>query len=152
MNIIASSGFDGLIVRGEVDIRLYQGETEVNRVYEPNLVVDLGKTNVAKLLGGDAAGKAVTKFGVGTNAVSAAVGDVGLTGMFSKSIDSVSYPDSRSVMFHFDLDNGEANGISIREFGLLNDSNVLFARKVREAAIVKTNLIRLVGTWKITIN
>lgn len=143
---------DKIIVRGGVDIQIFENGKLIDRIQENNLVVTLGKTNVAKLLGGDAAGKAISQIAVGDNGVDPADADNAISNQFAKNLTSVSYPDAQSVLFNFDIDNTEANGLTIREFGLLNVDGVLCARKVRNAAIVKTNAIRLVGTWKITIN
>lgn len=143
---------DKIIAKGEVDIQVFENGKLVDRITENNLVVTLGRTNLAKLLGGDAAGKPISKIGVGTNGLAATVADNALTGMFSKAIENATYPTAQSVMISFDIDNAEANGMTIREFGLLNADNVLLARKVRGAEIIKTDTIRLVGTWKITIN
>ena len=137
---------------GEVSVTVYDNNKPVARFEEKNLVVTLGKTNIAKLLGGDAAGHAITKIGVGTGSVAPTVGDSSLTAAFTKLLDSVSYPDANSVLFHFDIGNADANGLNIVEFGLFNDADILFARKVRSEIITKTSAIRLVGTWKITIN
>lgn len=118
---------------------------------EKNLVVTLGKTNITKLLGGDAAGKKISKIAIGTSNTAPAITDTALTGMFSKDIAGVTYPDGNSVLFSWTLETTEGNGITIREFGLLNDSGVLCARKVR-TDIVKTSAVKLVGSWKISIN
>jgi len=139
-------------IRGEVKLWIYRNGTLIDFFEGQNLVVTLGKTNVAKLLGGDAAGKKIEKVSVGTNSTAATVADNTITGAFTKAIDSVTYPDAQSVMYHFDIDNSEANGMTIYEFGLLNTDNVLSARKVRDTPIIKTNAIRIVGTWKITVN
>lgn len=143
---------DKIIAKGEVNIQVFENGKLIETMREKNLVVTLGRTNLAKLLGGDAAGKKIDKVSVGTSAVPAAITDTTITGAFTKAITSVSYPDVNSVMFNFDIDNTEANGITIREFGLLNSDSVLCARKVRTTEIVKTDVIRLVGTWKITVN
>lgn len=142
---------DKIFARGAVNIQVFEHGKLIGTIEENNLVVTLGKTNITKLLGGNAAGKAITKVGVGENDISADVTDNALTNAFTKDISSVTYPDGQSVMFHFDIDNTEANGLTIREFGLFNADDVLFARKVRNAEIIKTNAIRLVGTWKISI-
>lgn len=118
---------------------------------EKNLVVTLGKTNITKLLGGDAAGKKISKIAIGTNNTAPDVTDTTLTDIVSKAIDSVSYPDANSVLFSWSLETTEGNGLTIREFGLLNDDGILCARKVR-TDIVKTSAVRLVGTWKVSIN
>ena len=117
----------------------------------PNKVVTLGHTNVAKLLGGDLTGLAITKIAFGTNGTAPELSDTALTGSYSKAIDSVTYPTSNSVRFNWDLDAGEGNGMTIQELGLLTSTNVLFARKVR-SGIVKTSAVRLVGSWTISIN
>lgn len=145
---------DKIIARGDVDIQIFEGEKLIERIQEKNLVVTLGKTNIAKLIGGDPAGKIISKIGVGDNGIPATVNDNALQNGFSKNVDSVQYPDGQSVLFNYSVNADEANGITIREFGLLNSDGVLCARKVRDAGqeIVKTNAIRLVGTWKISIN
>lgn len=143
---------DGIKAVGAVNIRVYKNEELVKTIVENNLVVTLGKTNIAKLLGGDPAGTKISKIGVGTSSTPAAVEDSALTGVFSKPLESASYPDALTVQFDFDIDNDEANGMTIREFGLLNDNDVLCARKVRAGEIVKTSAVRIVGSWKITIN
>ena len=119
---------------------------------EPNLVVTLGKTNLCKLMGGDAAGEKISQIAVGEGTATPAVGDVGpLTNEFKKAFTGVTYPDANSVLFAWELTTAEGNGMNITEFGLLNDSDILCARKTR-AAIVKTSAFSIVGSWKIYIN
>lgn len=116
-----------------------------------NLVVTNGHTNLAALLGGDIAGKPITKIGLGTNALDTNLTDSSLTAPFYKNISAVSYPSANSVQFYFEINDNEANGKTVTEFGLLTADNVLCARKVR-SAITKTSAVRLVGTWKISFN
>lgn len=134
-----------------VEVIDVKSEKVVETYEEKNLIVTLGKTNITKLLGGDTAGKKISKIAIGTDGTAPAITDTGLTGMFSKLISGVSYPDANSVLFSWSLETSEGNGMTIREFGLLNENNVLCARKVR-TDIVKTADVRLVGTWKISIN
>lgn len=115
---------------------------------EENMVVLIGKTNLTKLLGGDAAGKAVTQISVGTNGTAATLADAAITSAFLKNIDSVSYPDTTSVQFHFTIGYTEANGMTIREAGLILADNTLFARKTR-ADFAKTSANELQGVWTI---
>jgi len=143
---------DKITARGEVDILIYKDGKLLFQVNEKNLVVTLGKKNICRLLGGDVVGKAITKIGVGDSSAAATVADSSLSNPFVKAIDSVTYPDDQSVMFHFELTDADANGLTIREFGLFNDNSILLARKIRIEEIVKTNAIRLVGTWKLTVN
>lgn len=143
---------DKIIATGEVSMMVYENDKLIEHVQEKNLVVTLGKTNITKLLGGAVAGKAITKISLGNNPNPAVVGDTAITTPFTKALSSVSYPDPQSVQFNFEIENSEANGLTIQELGLLNVDNILFARKIRDTPIVKTNVIRLVGTWKITVN
>jgi hypothetical protein len=144
---------ENIEVTGSFNLQVIDNATgKVLENYEAaNLVVTLGRTNICRLLGGNAAGKAVTKIAVGTSAAVTAISNTALTSQFSKNIDSVDYPEANSVRFNWILGTADANGKTIQEFGLLNDSGVLFARKVR-TAIVKSSAISLVGNWKITIN
>lgn len=138
---------------GDFDLQIICSKTGqlLEHYNDRNLVVSLGHRNLAKLIGGDAEGKKIAKIAVGTNGTPPSLTDSGLTGMFSKAITSVTYPTSNQVVFNWQLDDTEANGIIIRELGLLNEDNSLFARKVR-AEIIKTSDVRLVGTWRITFN
>ncbi len=143
---------DTIKIKGEVNIKVFENGILRECIHENNLVVTLGKTNIAKLMAGDAAGLAITQISLGTSNAVATVDDTAITAPFTKALSSVDYPDVQSVMFHFDILSTDANGATIQEFGLLNSGNVLCARKVRDTAIVKTSAIRLVGTWTITIN
>lgn len=144
---------DGIKATGSFSLRIIDKATGkcLEKFKDSNLVVTLGHANIAKLLGGNAAGKAITKIAVGTNGTSPALGNSALTGMFSKALTGVSYPTANSIRFEWTILDSEANGMTIREFGLLNIDNVLFARKVR-SEIVKTDAVSLVGTWTLTIN
>lgn len=118
---------------------------------ESNLVVTLGHTNLAKLLGGNASGKKIDRIAIGTNGDTPTLTDTTIAGMFSKAVTDVTYPEANSVRFAWAIAADEANGMVIKEFGLLNVDGVLCARKVR-TEIVKTDSVRLVGSWKITFN
>lgn len=120
----------------------------LSEIHENNLVVLIGKTNLSKLLAGDAAGKAVTQISVGTNGSDPVDADASITAPFSKAFDSISYPDLQTTEFNFTILDTEANGMTIREAGLLLSNASLFARK-KVQDITKTSLIKLVGIWKI---
>jgi hypothetical protein len=123
----------------------------IDRYEGNNLVVNSGKLNVCKLLGGDATGKKLTHISVGTNPTPPSLTDTAITGAFSKAIDSVAYVGNNIVQFIYSIAGTEANGITIQEAGLFNDSGVLFARKQR-SPIVKTSAIALEGVWEIQIS
>ena len=134
--------------RGAVVLKMYDKNGNLFQTYEAqNLVVATGQQAAAHLLGGDTAGRSVDRFAVGTSGDPAVPSDTGLAEAFTKAISSVSYP-ANGVQFSFSLELAEANGLTIREFGLLCADNSLFSRLVR-APIVKDNTVRIEGTWTI---
>lgn len=135
---------------GRLVLNVFRGSELVEVFDEQNLIVVGSKQTHARLLGGDTANRPVTKFGVGTNGTAPAEGNTALTGPFVKAIDSVEYPASNQVKFNFSLTSAEANGMAILEFGLLTGGDVLYARKVREAALNKDSDISISGSWTIT--
>lgn len=114
-----------------------------------NLVVNGGRTAVVTLLGAATSGKQLTKLSVGTNGTAPVGTDSAITGAFTKNLGTVSYPTISSVKFDFQLGATDANGIAIREFGIVCADNTLFARKTREL-INKNSDIILNGSWTIS--
>lgn len=131
-------------------LNVYRDGRIIEVFEEANLIVDGSKQTHARLLGGDVVNRSVSKFGVGTNGTAPAAGNSSLTGAFVKAVDSVSYPASNQVRFEFSLSISEANGMAIREFGLLTGAGALYARKVRSSALNKAADLALSGSWTIT--
>lgn len=121
----------------------------LERYLDNNLVVNGGRTAVVNLLGAATSGKQLTKLSVGTNGTAPIGTDTAITGAFTKALGTVTYPTISSVKFDFQLGAGDANGIGIREFGLICTDNTLFARKTREL-ISKNSDIILNGSWTIS--
>lgn len=136
-----------LKARGELRVNIYRDGVLVEQYCENNLIVDMAKTIMANLLGGEA-DKNITKIGFGTSSIAPAAGDTALTGAYVKLLAAAEYPEDNSVLFPFTLGTGEANGTSIKEFGLLTEDETLFARKTR-TTIEKTVDLSLSGSWKI---
>jgi hypothetical protein len=118
---------------------------------EENLIVTIGRTDMAKLLAGDTAGKPVTKIAFGTNGTAPTLADTSITAPFSKNLAGYSFPAAGQVKFLWNLLASEANGKAILEFGLLGSDNGLFSRRVRESGrpIYKESDIALEGDWTI---
>lgn len=140
---------DSIPVRG----RFYMEKIDANsgavleRYEDSNLVVNVGRDNLAFLLGGDAAGKKISDFAAGSNGADPLVTDTGIVDAFTKLITSVTYPATGQVSFNWSIEASEANGLDIREFGLLLETTGdLFARKTR-SVIAKDNTFRLEGVW-----
>jgi hypothetical protein len=122
----------------------------VERYSDKNLIVNVAKTSLARLLGGDGLNKNVSKIAFGTSATAPDVADTAITGAVVKAISGgeITFPEYNSVLFSWTLGLSEANGLAIAEFGLLSNDNTLFARKVR-SVINKTSDLSFSGTWKI---
>ncbi len=139
------------IPSGRVGYSLVRDGAIVEIVDEPNLVVSLATSILASAIGaGSAADGVVTQFGGGTNLLAPAPGNITLTGAYLNALAGNAYPAPGEVVFSFALGSAEANGISIGEFGLLTAGGRLFARKVRQAALLKDATISISGTWTIT--
>lgn len=136
--------------KGVFQCWIYNNGKLIEHYHDNNLVVTLGRENVAKLLAGDPDGAAITKVQLGTDDTPPALTDTAITNPFTKALSSVSFPSQNEVEFGFVINSNEANGMTISEFGLLNDNNILFARKTR-TPIAKVAPMVIVGAWRIVI-
>jgi hypothetical protein len=123
---------------------------EISRIEDHNLVVNNGRDNVLKLLGGDVAGLPITKIGAGTGTAAANVSDTGLTAGVLKTVSTVTY-GTGTVTFKATFGTGDANGLALSEFGLFNSGSVLFARKVNSSVINKNNTFSFDVEWTIQV-
>lgn len=135
-------------IRGEFSLKVYKKGVLIEEYTDSNLIMNVAKDALARLIGGDGSGKTITKIGFGTNGTAPTPDDTALTNAYIKPITSRSYPQTGHVTFTWRLETTEANGKQIREFGLLCSDNTLFARKTR-GAIEKADDISLEGTWTI---
>jgi hypothetical protein len=115
---------------------------------DKNMIMNVAKDAMARLIGGDGAGKIISDIGFGTNVTGPSPDDIGLTAAYSKPVVSVEYPATGQAAFHWSLGTSEANGKEITELGLLCSDGTLFARKVR-GAIKKESDLSLDGVWTI---
>jgi len=147
-------------LKGVLRCKVYQrvnGERKLIDEFEnQNLIVDTGREQMAKLVAGEFGQRNIAKIGFGTNNAPAAAQDTGLTGAYVKPLDGFEYPKVGHVKFKFVLNENEANGKKIIEFGLFCEDGVLFARRRREKEngdvsdpIPKESDISLEGTWTI---
>lgn len=141
---------DRLRCKGTFKLDIYENDVLISSLTKNNLIVDLGRDDIVHLIAGDGASKFVSKIAFGTNGTTPAAGDTAITAQFIKAIDSFSYPVLGTVEFDWACEKYENNGMIVEEFGLMSDDGTLFARVVH-APITKTNLIRLVGSWSISL-
>jgi len=162
MNIVEKN----IILHGSVELVALRGDDVLWRSETNNLIVTVGKDALAKLLGGNRS-QNVTKIGVGTNGTPASASDTALTSPFSKTLDAKRYSGYSGTWYGNSVNvsagqlrcewiilNSEANGLSIREFGLLFSDDVLFARYLRPPSgspdtILKQSDMTLAGAWTI---
>lgn len=139
---------DEAILRGDFEIRIYKDGRLIEEYSDHNMIMAAARDALARLVGGSGNGKVITKIGVGTNGTDPSPADTKLTGGYAKNITGCSYPATGEARFAFTIAAGEANGMAIREFGLLCSDNTLFARKSR-GVIEKADDIEITGTWTI---
>lgn len=139
---------DKQCLRGDFHLKLFRGGELIETIDEPNLIVNLARSQLAHLIAGDVANRQITHIGFGIGTAAASPDNTVLTGAFFKPVTSVSYPEVGKAAFSWSLSVAEANGLAITEFGLRCADNTLFSRKAR-AAIQKDADLSLSGTWTI---
>ncbi|MDR2891586.1 MAG: hypothetical protein LBV80_00645 [Deltaproteobacteria bacterium] len=139
---------DAASLRGCLELSITRHGQEIEHYRDDNMIMSSARDALARLIGGDGAGKVVTQIGVGEDDFGPNPNDTKLTNAFIKKLTSHSYPATGSVVFAFSIGPAEANGKTIREFGLICGDGSLFARKTR-GAIEKADDIEITGTWTI---
>lgn len=134
--------------KGRLHLEIYKAGRLVETDDGDNLVIDMGRSILAGLIGGKDTGKYITHIGVGSNAVNPDYGDTGLSQQYLIQVDSATY-DGKNVRFDFVIGNGDANGLAIREYGLFFNDGRLFSRRVRQSTIGKESDIEIKGYWEI---
>lgn len=134
--------------KGVLHLDIYRNGKLVDSDEGNNLVIDMGRSILAGMLGGQDAGRFITHIGVGTGSTPPDNGNTGLTSQYLIKTDSTTY-DGKNVRFNFTIGNGDANGLSIREYGLFFNDGRLFSRRVRTSTIGKESDIEIKGYWEI---
>jgi hypothetical protein len=152
-------------IRGELAyvVRSASGAV-VENVRDPNMIMTLGRMAVARLFAGDFT-CAAFGVGVGEGATDPSAEQTELTNPFIKSATRVGFTSSEetdgviawnpsdepttNARLDFVFDTEDANGMSIREFGLYCADGTLFARRVRGngRAIEKDDDLVIEGYW-----
>ncbi|MDR1902871.1 MAG: hypothetical protein LBQ88_11390 [Treponema sp.] len=138
-------------MKGILRYTIYKNGIPIEDVEEQNLIVTVGRTQMAHLLAGDLTGKQITKIAFGTNGAAPALADTLITNPFNKNLLGFTYPAAGQVKFDWNLTTAEANGKAILEFGLICEDMTLFSRRIRESGkpINKESDISLGGDWTI---
>lgn len=139
---------DEATIRGDFRLVVKRNGEVIEEYEDHNMIMNVAKDAMAHLIGGAGSGKTITRIGFGTDGNGPSPTDTALTGSYSKNVTNATYPATGQVSFNWSLGTGEANGTSIREFGLICGDGTLFARKTR-GAIEKQSDISLDGSWTI---
>jgi hypothetical protein len=138
-------------LKGILRYTVFKNGVPIEHVEEHNLIVTVGRTQMAHLLAGDLTGKQVTKITFGTNGTAPVLSDTTIANAYRKDLLGSSYPAAGQVKFNWNLTTSEANGKAILEFGLICEDLTLFSRRIRESGkpINKESDISLEGDWTI---
>lgn len=131
--------------RGDFHLAVYKGGEIIDRVDDHNLVVDAGRIRLAELAAGKS-GSCITKIGVGSGSATEAADDTELEGQQLFPLTSATV-DGRDARFDFLIDNSQANGLKIHEFGLFCADGTMFSHRVRTGLIGKEDDIQIKGYW-----
>ncbi|MGL5294987.1 MAG: hypothetical protein ACRC9V_14725 [Aeromonas sp.] len=139
---------DNISLRGELSITLHRAGQEPQTITEHNMIMASAKSALARLIAGQGANKFINRIALGANGAGPTPSDQGISEAYTKAVSGVTFPTEGQVRFAFTLSESEANGLNIRELGLLCADGALFARKVR-GLIEKTSDLSITGSWTI---
>jgi len=154
-------------LQGELKVKYFDRSGRVvHQIEGPNMIMTVAKVTLSKLIGGDTSGKSVTKLALGNDATvpapdNASIGGIvstaltsgvntkaGITCAYLKTLTGHTYPSAGRIAFQWALDYGEANGLEIKEYGLVCEDLTMFSRKTR-GVVTKSSGLSATGIWTI---
>lgn len=139
---------DQITLRGQLSITLHRAGQQPQTITEHNMIMASAKSALARLIAGQGSGKNINRIAFGTNGVGPTPNDQAISEAYTKAVSAITFPTEGQARFAFTLSESEANGLNIRELGLLCADGTLFARKVR-GLIEKTSDLSITGSWTI---
>ena len=131
--------------KGEFHIDVVKGGKVVEEISDHNLVVDVARQRLAELSAGTSTAY-ITQIGCGSGSAPEAAEDTELVEQQLFPLTGVTV-EERDAKFSFTIDNSQANGLAIREFGLFCSDGLMFTHRVRDGVIEKKSDIQLKGCW-----
>lgn len=131
--------------KGEFHIAVYKDGARVESFGDHNLVVETGRIRLAELAAGTSDAY-ITQIGIGEGDTAEADTDTELTTQTLFPIDKATVTE-RDARFDFSIDNTQANGLKIHEFGLFCADGTMFSHRVRKGVIEKADDITIKGYW-----
>lgn len=144
---------DELGLRGKLRLVIRRRGRVVEIDDEDNLVMDAPRADIASCLAGAPVTiLPVTHVAVGTNGAAPTGQDAAITFAFTKPLLQVSRPSPTVVVCTFQILSTDANGMAIREFGLLRSDGSLYARRTRSGKVIeKDSDIEIDGEWTLYV-
>ena len=119
-----------------------------------NLIVDVGKDALMKLIANMTGGGYTATIGVGDSTTAAAVGQTDLQASSNKTFKTIQSADkvyTRPTLFlSVDFGYSEAN-YTWNEIGLKDNNSVLLARQVDASPLVKSSSKRAIVEWQLSL-
>ena len=119
-----------------------------------NLIVDVGKDSLMKLIANMTGGGYTATIGVGDSTTAAAVGQTDLQASSNKTFKTIQSSDkvyTRPTLFlSVDFGYSEAN-YTWNEIGLKDNNSVLLARQVDASPLGKTSSKRAIVEWQLSL-
>jgi len=119
-----------------------------------NLIVDVGKDSLMKLIANMTGGGYTATIGVGDSTTTAAVGQTDLQASSNKTFKTIQSSDkvyTRPTLFlSVDFGYSEAN-YTWNEIGLKDNNSVLLARQVDASPLGKTSSKRAIVEWQLSL-
>ena len=119
-----------------------------------NLIVDVGKDALMKLIANMTGGGYTATIGVGDSTTAAAVGQTDLQASSNKTFKTIQSADkvyTRPTLFlSVDFGYSEAN-YTWNEIGLKDNNSVLLARQVDASPLVKSSSKRAIVEWQLSV-
>lgn len=139
---------DKFKLKGTVRLKIYENGVLIDEHVGSNLVVDRGYEMLFQRIVTNTA-VTIDMVGVGSDGTAPASDNTDLATPFMKTITSITLITPTSFKCDFTIGSGDANGITIQEFGLFM-FGMLFARKTG-INIAKNPTISISGEWTIEI-
>ena len=131
--------------KGEFHIDVFKGGRPLCSFGDHNLVVEAGRIRLAELASGLSTDY-ISQIGVGDGAETEKDTDTALSNQMLFPLDKASVT-GRDARFDFSIDNTQANGLKIHEFGLFCKDGMMFSHRVRKGIIEKEDDIQIRGYW-----
>lgn len=140
-------------ISGKVHLTLTYFDGRKEEYHLDNMVVNGGKTIIARMLGNNASyvGEYIDTIAFGTGSTPPATSDTALQTQVFKKAASVSFPAFNQVKYSATMLTSEGNGNTFQEIGLLTAGTDMLFSRLLIGAIVKSTLYAIKVEWTLSI-